>query len=293
MKLFLTFACACILSSAPLCSQSFNYETTTEKGDPMLLGKINKEGFSSKNYNWFTKNYEAYQAKSEVISSIKDSLSSYTIKAFMGTWCGDSKREVPRFYSILEASHFPLERLTMIAVDRKRETYKQSPGGEHEGLNIHRVPIFILYKDGKEVNRIVERPIKSLEEDLQQIIQGDYTSNYHSITVVNKVLQEMGVEKFGKKSKKLFSRLQPEVKTMYELNTYANVLFSSNKKKEAIAVAELNTLLFPDEARAYESLANKLAQTGDKEAALMYLKKALQLDPENKRYKSAVAGLTQ
>ena len=47
---------------------------------------------------------------------------------------------------------------------------------------------------------------------------------------------------------------------MYELNTFSNVLFYSNKKEEAIAIAKLNLLLFPDEANAKKSLENKLSK---------------------------------
>jgi hypothetical protein len=35
-----------------------------------------------------------------------------------------------------------------------------------------RVPTLILYKNGREVNRIIESPNTTLEEDLQKIIEG-------------------------------------------------------------------------------------------------------------------------
>ena len=292
MKRHTSFLLAFIFGATTLLAQPFNHETQTEKGSPMLLGKINKEGFSSKDYEWFSKNYDTYTTDSEVISSIKNNLNDYTIKAFMGTWCGDSKREVPRFYKVIEEANFPLERFSLIALDRKREAYKQSPGGEHEGMNIHRVPTFIIYKNGKEINRIVEEPVSTLEGDLKQILDGNYTSSYYGVTIVDETIKEMGVEKFRKKSKKIARQLENKLKNMYELNTYSSVLFLDNREEEAIAVAKLNLLLFPDEARAYESLGVKLAQTGSKEEAITYLEKAIALDPENKRYKSSLASIT-
>ena len=36
------------------------------------------------------------------------------------------------------------------------EKYKQGPNGEEKGEKIHRVPIFIINRDGKESARIVE-----------------------------------------------------------------------------------------------------------------------------------------
>jgi len=292
MKRHTSFLLAFIFGATTLLAQPFNHETQTEKGSPMLLGKINKEGFSSKDYEWFSKNYDTYTTDSEAISSIKNNLNDYTIKAFMGTWCGDSKREVPRFYKVMEKANFPLERFSLIALDRKREAYKQSPGGEHEGMNIHRVPTFIIYKNGKEINRIVEEPVSTLEGDLKQILDGNYTSSYYGVTIVDETIKEMGVEKFRKKSKKIARQLENKLKNMYELNTYSSVLFLDNREEEAIAVAKLNLLLFPDEARAYESLGVKLAQTGSKEEAITYLEKAIALDPENKRYKSSLASIT-
>ena len=292
MKFIVLSLTVFILSVTPFFAQSFNYETKTEKGSAMLLGKINKEGLATPTYDWFTKNHDEYQPNPAIISSLKNELSSYTIKAFMGTWCGDSKREVPRFYKVMEEANFPLERFSLIALDRKREAYKQSPGGEHEGMNIHRVPTFIIYKNGKEINRIVEEPVSTLEGDLKQILEGNYTPSYYGVTIVDETIKEMGVEKFRKKSKKIARQLENKLKNMYELNTYSSVLFLDNREEEAIAVAKLNLLLFPDEARAYESLGVKLAQTGSKKEAITYLEKAIALDPENKRYKSSLASIT-
>jgi thiol-disulfide isomerase/thioredoxin len=259
-----------------------------------LVGKINKEGLLSENYGkWFLQNYDTYQIDSVSINQFKDELKKYTITAFMGTWCGDSKREVPHFYKVLEVAEFPMERLTMVAVSREREQYKQSPGGEHEGLTIHRVPTFIFYKEGKEVNRIVESPMASLEKDIAAILSGNYTSRYHVVTLVSKLLQTNSPEEFEKKARKLISKLQKETTTMYELNTYAKVLFFAEKRAEAITVARLNTQLFPEEPKAYTALADKLHENGNPSEALKNYEKALSLDPENESLKKSVETLRE
>lgn len=46
---------------------------------------------------------------------------------------------------------------------------QNSPNKDEQGLNIHRVPTFIIYKEGKEVNRIVEFHIESFEKNLLKI----------------------------------------------------------------------------------------------------------------------------
>lgn len=175
------FLLACTLNA-----QNINKEFDNGK-KPYLLGKINKEGLSAKNYNdWFSKNFADYKPDETVVNSFAKELSSYEIKMFLGTWCGDSKREVPRFYKILELADFPMEQLLAVAVSREPDMYKQSPEHEEKGLNIHRVPTFIFYKNGKEVNRIIESPIESLEKDMQKIVLSKpYESNYHTVTKLN------------------------------------------------------------------------------------------------------------
>ena len=91
----------------------------------------------------------------------------------MGTWCEDSHREVPRFFKILEAVGHPESKLTMIAVNRKKE----APNGEEGPLNIQRVPTIIVQKYGKEIGRIIESPSTGyLERDLLEILKKDNSS---------------------------------------------------------------------------------------------------------------------
>jgi len=293
MRTILLFVLTVVVTIFAAKAQPINKEITLEGKLPVLLGKINKEGLSTKNYDWFTKNYEAYAPKQDIINQLKNELNDYTITAFMGTWCGDSKKEVPRFYKILEEANFPLDRLTLVAVSRDRETYKQSPGGEEEGLTIHRVPTFIFYKDGKEVNRIVEHPSGQLEEDMLAIFQKEYTPNYHIVTMANNILAKMGVQKFNKKRKRITSKLKPYAVKFSELNTYSSVLFSSNKKEEALAIARLNIKLYPKEYYGYVNLANKLLLLKNKEEALTNYKKALVLNPDNEKVKTAINKLNQ
>ena len=84
----------------------------------------------------------------------------------MATWCGDSKREVPRFYKILDALNFSEKKMQVISVDRN----KKAEGFDLTSMNITRVPTFIFYKENKEIGRITERPTKSLEEDMFAIL---------------------------------------------------------------------------------------------------------------------------
>lgn len=274
-------------------SQSFNHEET-QNNSSLLLGKINKEALSKAPYSsWFTKNYNQYTPDPTVINTLKEQLPTYTITAFMGTWCGDSKRETPKLYKILEEAQFPLDRLTMIAVARNANAYKQSPGGEHEGQNIHRVPTIIIYKDGKEINRIVESPVLNLEQDILHSIQDNYIPNHHLVTLANQLLKDVGPEKFIKKSKTHMKEFKEYAQKTSQLNTYANVLFLSDKKEQAIAILELNTLLYPKEANVYSSLGSKLVKLNRYQEALEHYQKAQTLQPTNKKIQSMIANVQE
>jgi tetratricopeptide (TPR) repeat protein len=291
MKTLVLFTLSFTLLICTTYAQPFNKEVTIEGKNPVLLGKVNKEILTTKTYgDWFLKNYEAYEPESTDIKIINQKLPEYTITAFFGSWCGDSKKQLPPFYKILDEAKFPLERLTVVGVSREHDDYKQSPGGEEEGLNIHRVPTFIFYKDGIEINRIVEQPIATLEHDMSMLLQNEnYIPNFNSVTIVNDALKKMGTGKFNRKAKKLLPELRKEAKSLSELNTYSSVLFFSDRKEEALTVAKLNTLLFPNEAYTYENLANKLFQTNSLEEALENYETSLTLDPKNERLKKSIS----
>jgi len=179
MKTIYLFACLVLCTSISL-SQEINQEVLLENGREFLVGKINVNGLKTSPYNtWYTNSYNAYKVDEKTTSLFKSELQNHKILLFMGTWCGDSKREVPKFIKILQEANFPMENLKMVALDRRKGHYKKSPTGEEWGLQIKKVPTFIFLKDGKEVNRIVENPIHSLEKDILTITAGDsYISNY-------------------------------------------------------------------------------------------------------------------
>jgi thiol-disulfide isomerase/thioredoxin len=116
---------------------------------------------------WYMKEFDEYQLNSEPLEKLaeipKDDL---TIKIVLGSWCPDSRREVPRFMRILDKWQFPLSKVIFIGVDNA----KLSPVGEYTGLGIERVPTFIIYKNNIETGRIIENPKTSLEQDMVNIL---------------------------------------------------------------------------------------------------------------------------
>ena len=104
-------------------------------------------------------------------STASINLEEVTFKIFIGSWCSDSQREVPRLYKIYDFLDIDENKLQFIALDNHPDRYKQSPQQEEEGWNIEYVPTIIILKNGSEIGRIVESPMVSLEEDIKAILE--------------------------------------------------------------------------------------------------------------------------
>lgn len=91
------------------------------------------------------------------------------IDVFLGTWCGDSRREVPRFWRALDLAGpaVPFE-VHYIGVDRR----KKEPSAPVTNNEILYVPTFIVRRNGEEVGRIVEGSPAGVEKDLLSLLSG-------------------------------------------------------------------------------------------------------------------------
>ena len=135
-----------------------------------LVGVATKAHFQQEPYgsDWFNDFYEYYEVDTNNVEKLKSLLKGVEIKAFMGTWCGDSKREIPNFYKTLDKADFNYKNLELVAVDRAKKAK-----GLEQGYDIKRVPTFIFYKKGKEIGRFVEHAVGSgatLEGDFVKIL---------------------------------------------------------------------------------------------------------------------------
>jgi thiol-disulfide isomerase/thioredoxin len=113
---------------------------------------------------------QPYVPDAAAVAAIRAAPKTYTILLVMGTWCPDSKREVPRYFATARAAGISDQALTMIGVDRT----KKDSEGLTEKWNITRVPTFVFFRDGKEIGRFVERtPAGStFEAEIAKILTG-------------------------------------------------------------------------------------------------------------------------
>lgn len=277
------------LISHLLFSQQINNTIKNGKGNLMLLGKTNKKAFDKGDFSWFKKNYNEYLTNDKVITRLQDSLASYSIKVFYGSWCGDSKLELPRFYKIIDQAKFNKKQLEVIAVDRKSEAYKQAPNREEKGLNIHRVPTFIFYKNGIEVNRIVEHPKETIERDILLIVNNKrYRPNYRAVSYIDKLFTTKPKDSIQLIKNKLASFLPQIAKGAKELNTYGFVNLRAKDFEKAKFAFELNAKMYPNHYVPYSSLGEYYFEQKQYHKALENYYKSLSFYPKNENVKEMI-----
>lgn len=131
-----------------------------------MLGWAVREDFMQPDYPGFQEYYDSYQVDGNFIQMIQTLHQGVDVVVVLGTWCGDSKREVARFLKIADLASIPSSHIKFYGVDRT----KTSDDGVTEQYDIRLVPTFIFLKHGIEVGRIVESPKTSMEEDLLVIL---------------------------------------------------------------------------------------------------------------------------
>ncbi len=156
-----------------------NADNTTdyhERPHEDLIGTIDKLTLLETPYRpWYQKNYSSYSPDKSTSEALIKALNGIQVKVFMGTWCHDSQREVPRLIKILDNANFDLSELSLVALSIDKNT----PKGLEKGLNIQRTPTIIFFKDEIEIGRIVETPRETLESDMLKIVSGQgYKHSY-------------------------------------------------------------------------------------------------------------------
>ena len=160
-----------------------NIEVKNSNGEPMLLGHCDVSFLQQGVYkNWYQPGYDHYIPDSTTIQLLTGLLKGKQVDIFLGTWCGDSRREVPRMMKVLKQAGVLQEQIRLIFVSNESNSYKQSPQHEEAGKNIKRVPTLLVYENEKEIGRIIEYPVVSLEKDLLSILRREkYVPNYHQL----------------------------------------------------------------------------------------------------------------
>ena len=142
-----------------LISCSSNVNTKSE--NKQHRGSIDIEELFSK-YSIFKKGFDNY-VPSEISSLKYDDIN---VVIFFGTWCHDIKRELPKALKIFNKIGINDENIELIAVGLD----KKEPLGRAVKLNLMYTPTLIFFRGSKEIGRIIEKPVISLEKDIESII---------------------------------------------------------------------------------------------------------------------------
>ncbi len=135
----------------------------------VMLNQCTREGLTSfaEFKESYDPNYKAYVPDSTSFAELSKLLKGKKITIVLGTWCGDSKFQVPHFLKIMDALKIEEDKIHYIAVDGT----KKAENGLIDNLKIERVPTFIFTdKKGVEVGRITERPMETLEKDMLKVL---------------------------------------------------------------------------------------------------------------------------
>lgn len=271
---------AIIVATFPLITAAQN--TYVNKGGKThYIGKLTIDQLYQDTFkNWQVDPKEIPTIEKEVAKILQD----YKIKIFLGTWCGDSKAWVPEFLNAWQQAGLSNDNLELIALHNEDDMYKRSPEGYEVGLNIHRVPTFIFYKDGIEDARIVEKPLNDLATDIKQIALGiPSRPRYRAVSILDEVLANEAIDSLYKRKnyRPLLRKVYSEVSKSSELNTYGYVLKAVGELKKAEFVFYLNRNLFRTNPNTWDSLGEIYLEQEKYEEAKFNYEKVAAMDPEN------------
>ena len=137
--------------------------TTNMPNKSSDVGDISIKGLFESNQE-FQENYSEYNSNSLLDFSLFRDVEIFVL---FGTWCHDSKREVPRFLKLLSDSKVSENQINLIGLN----FMKNDSRDRGKKFQIKKTPTFIILRNQVEIGRIVERPIISLEADLLKILE--------------------------------------------------------------------------------------------------------------------------
>lgn len=259
----------------------------------ILVGNVTRADLKTGPYaEWFEGAYARYQPDTATVDKLRPVLAGVSIEAYFGTWCGDSRRQIPRLARLLDLAGFDDPRLRLIALSDRAMEFKQSPGHPEARRYVHRTPTLVVVRDGQEIGRIVETPALSLEADLLAILEGHGPGpKYGAEAWVHHLFTDLSPEDAMKALRsggpEVMKRSDPD-----SLWHYAEFdLLKNGRAREAKAILDLHLELNPRSVTGHVLMSEALLALGRKTEALAAVERALAIEPGNDRAQRAAAKL--
>jgi len=146
-----------LISSSYLLTAQSGYEISKDSGYPgtkILTGTIDKKLVKNDTtFKWYAPNQQSYKPDTAIVQSFaKIKGAKMQLVIFGGTWCEDTQNILPKIFKLQEMGDVPDENITLFGVNTKKQTL----GNITSALSITNVPTLIVFKDGKELGRVVE-----------------------------------------------------------------------------------------------------------------------------------------
>ena len=176
MKRIQLLLLTCLLFASCKNSQTSKYSTEPmkvetligEEGETVVLGYMNRANLNTEEFMaWFKPEYDLLKIPEGWIEKHARLAENLQFKLFLGTWCGDTQRELGGMFKLLDALGVNENQIEMYAISESKE----SPLGYEKDYDIINIPTLIFLENGKENNRIVEFPVESLIEDFSKILK--------------------------------------------------------------------------------------------------------------------------
>lgn len=252
---------------------------------PILLGSLSRANLKTAPFSeWFESQYVKYEPNRADIDKLREPIQGLAIEAFFGTWCGDSRRQIPRLLKVLDAVGFDEKRLALVGLSDRDMEFKQAPGRPELERLVHRTPTVVLLRDGVEIGRIVETPATTLEADLLAIVEGRGPEpKYGAEAFVHRLFAVMS----GNAAVTALAAAEAEIARLSEpgsLGHYAEYdLLRNGRAADAKALLDLHLKIDPKSVSGHLLMSEALEALGRKGEAVAAVERALALEPANDR----------
>ncbi len=287
MKMKILMSCITILSIVNASAQTYIKYTNNNK--QQLLGEVNVDILKEEGDGfWQDSIYQGYtDDRVEMLKRFSPQFKDITVNVYFGTWCGDSKREIPKFVKLMDLVEFPKENLHFFALDNREGKYKQGLHNYTEDDRIFRVPTFVFKHGNSELDRIIEYPSGSFGLDIIKVLSKryNYVPNYLLADVVSKLIDENKIPSVVKYYKSNAFLLHEIAANSGQLNSLGYLYLEKGMTNKSKIAFELNTFLFPKTANVWDSYAEYFYTQKNFKKAKKYYEKVLEIDSSEENAK--------